>query len=60
VPTQPVEAGVEALMKTVAEEEKEHGIEVHIFDPENVISEGNTQGEKDPMETMEKVIDMLK
>lgn len=53
-------AGVEALMKTVAEEEKEHGIEVHLFDPENVISEGNPQGAKDPMEMMGKVIDMLK
>ena len=53
-------AAVEALMKTVAEEEKEHGIEVHLFDPGNVVSQGNPQGEKDPMETMGKIIDMIK
>ena len=52
-------AAVEALMKTVAEEEKEHGIEIHLFDPENVISEGNPQGEKDPMEVMDKLVAML-
>lgn len=52
-------AGVEALMKTVAEEEKENGIEVHLFDPENVISEGNPEGEKDPMEVMGKLVEML-
>ncbi len=51
-------AGVEALMKTVAEEEKKHGIEVHLFDPQNVISEGNPQGEKDPMEVVGKVVEM--
>lgn len=53
-------AGVEALMKTVAEEEKENGIEVHLFDPENVISEGNPEGEKDPMEVVGKVVEMAK
>lgn len=53
-------AGVEALMKTVAEEEKEHGIEVHLFDPENVVSEGNPQGEKDPMEMMGEIREIIK
>lgn len=53
-------AAVEALMKTVAEEEKENGIEVHLFDPQNVISEGNPQGEKDPMEVAGEVIAMTK
>ncbi len=52
-------AAVEALMKTIAEEEKESGIEMHLFDPENVISEGNPQGEKDPMEVMGKLVAML-
>lgn len=51
-------AGVEALMKTVAEEEKKNGIEVHLFDPENVVSEGNPDGEKDPMEVVGKVVEM--
>lgn len=53
-------AAVEAFIKTVGEEEKEHGIEVHLFDPQNVISEGNPQGEKDPMEVMGDVINMIK
>lgn len=52
-------AGVEALMKTVAEEEKKNGIEVHLFDPENVVSEGNPDGEKDPMEVVGKVVEMV-
>lgn len=49
-------AAVEALMKTVAEEEKENGIGVHLFDPKNVISEGNPQGEKDPSEVVGEVV----
>lgn len=53
-------AAVEALMKTVAEEEKEHGIKVHLFDPENVVSEGNPEGEKDPMELMGKFLELVK
>ena len=53
-------SGVEALMKTVAEEEKENGIEVHLFDPQNVISEGNPGGEKDPMEVMDGLLALVK
>lgn len=53
-------AGVEALMKTVAEEEKQHGIEVHLFDPGNVLSEGNPQGAQDPMEVIDQLIGMAK
>lgn len=53
-------AAVEALMKTVAEEEKENGIQVNLFDPENVISEGNPQGEKDPLEMMGKLLEMVR
>ncbi len=53
-------AGVESLMKTVAEEEKEHGITVELFDPQNVVSEANPEGEKDPMEVVGGLIDMLK
>lgn len=53
-------AGVESLMKTIAEEEKENGIEVHIFDPQNVISEANPQGEKDPMEVVGPLVNIVK
>ena len=52
-------AAVEALMKTIAEEEKENGIAIHLFDPENVISEGNPHGEKDAMEVMGKLVALL-
>lgn len=52
-------AGVEAFMKTVAEEEKDNGIQVHLFDPENVISEANPQGEADPMEKMDKIVKLI-
>lgn len=51
-------AGVDALMKTVAVEEKDNGIEVHLFDPGNVFSEASPQG-KDPMEVMDGVIELL-
>ena len=53
-------AGVEAFVKTVAEEEKDHGISVQLFGPVNVVSEGNPQGEKDPMEMMGTFKDLLK
>lgn len=53
-------AGVEALMKTVVDEEKENGIEVHLFDPGNVISEGNPDGGQNPMEVMDQFISLLK
>lgn len=51
-------AGVEALMKTVAAEEKENGIQVNLFDPINVISEGNPNGEKDPAEIVAAIIEL--
>ncbi len=53
-------AGVEALMKTIAEEEKDNGIELHLFDPKNVISEANPQGEKEPIEVVGTLIEMVK
>lgn len=53
-------AGVEALMKTVAEEEKENGIKVHFFDPGNIKTEGNPHGAQDPMEVTDKVVQMAK
>ena len=51
-------AGVEALMKTVAAEEKDNGIQVNLFDPINVISEGNPNGEKDPVEIVATLIEL--
>ncbi len=51
-------AGVEALMKTVAAEEKDNGIQVNLFDPINVISEGNPNGEKDPAEIVATLIEL--
>lgn len=53
-------AGVESLMKTIAEEEKDNGIEVHLFDPQNVISEANPQGEKNPAEVVGSLIEIVK
>lgn len=50
-------AAVEALMKTIAVEEKDNGIQVNLFDPINVISEGNPQGEKDPMEIVASLVE---
>lgn len=51
-------AGVEALMKTVAAEEKDNGIQVNLFDPINVISEGNPNGEKEPAEIVASLIEL--
>lgn len=50
-------AAVEALMKTIAVEEKDNGIQVNLFDPINVISEGNPQGEKDPSEIVASLVE---
>lgn len=51
-------AAVEALMKTVAAEEKPNGIEVHFFDPGNVVSEANPHGTQEPQEVVAPLIDM--
>ncbi|WP_233879179.1 SDR family NAD(P)-dependent oxidoreductase [Virgibacillus halodenitrificans] len=51
-------AGVEALMKTVAEEEKDNGIQVNLFDPLNVVSEGNPNGEYEPAEIVDVLVDL--
>lgn len=51
-------AAVEALMKTLAVEEKDNGIQVNLFDPINVISEGNPNGEKDPAEIVATLIEL--
>ncbi|MGK4045015.1 SDR family oxidoreductase [Heyndrickxia oleronia] len=41
-------AGLEGLMRTVAMEEKNHGILVNMFDPGNLKTEQNPYGEGDP------------
>lgn len=51
-------AAVEALMKTVAEEEKDNGIQVNLFDPLNAVSEGNPQGQYEPMDIVDVLIDL--
>lgn len=51
-------AAAEALMKTVAEEEKENGVQVNMFDPLNAKSEGNPQGQYEPSEIVDVVVDL--
>lgn len=51
-------AAVEALMKTVAEEEKDTGIQVNLFDPLNAVSEGNPQGQYEPLDIVDVLIDL--
>lgn len=51
-------AAVEALMKTVAEEEKDSGIQVNLFDPLNAVSEGNPQGQYEPLDIVHELVDL--
>lgn len=51
-------AAVEALMKSVAEEEKDNGIQVNLFDPLNAVSEGNPQGQYEPLDIVNVLIDL--
>lgn len=51
-------AASEVLMKTLAVEEKENGVQVNLFDPINVASEGNPQGAHDPMEIAKGVVEL--
>ncbi len=53
-------AALESFMKVLGEEEKEHGIRTHLFDPVNVISEAKPQGGQDPMEIMDKIVGLVK
>lgn len=52
-------AASEVLMKTLAVEEKENGVQVNLFDPINVATEGNPQGEHDPKTIAKAVIELL-
>lgn len=51
-------AAVEALMKTVAVEEKDNNIQVNLFDPLNAMSEGNPDGEHDPLDLVGVLVDL--
>ncbi|WP_156645627.1 SDR family NAD(P)-dependent oxidoreductase [Lentibacillus sp. JNUCC-1] len=51
-------AAAEKMMKTVAEEEKDTGVQVNMFDPLNAISEGNPQGQYDPMDIVGVLVDL--
>lgn len=51
-------AAVEALMKTIATEEKDHGIQVNLFDPVNIISESNPGGATDPADIVTVLIEL--
>lgn len=48
-------AAAEALMKTVAVEEKDNNVQVTLFDPINVVSEGNPEGQYDAMDVAKAV-----
>lgn len=51
-------AAAEALMKTVAVEEKENNVHVTLFDPINVVSEGNPDGQYAAMDVAQAVADL--
>lgn len=48
----------EALMKTVAVEEKDNNVQVNMFDPLNAASEGNPDGEHDPSNLVGVLVDL--
>ncbi|WP_042479377.1 SDR family NAD(P)-dependent oxidoreductase [Bacillus ndiopicus] len=49
-------AGLEGLMRTVALEEKQHGILVNMFDPGNLKTEQNPYGEGDPATVVDGIV----
>ncbi len=51
-------AGLEALMRTVAIEEKKHGILVNMFDPGNLKTEQNPYGEGDPSTVVDGIVSL--
>ena len=51
-------AAAEALMKKVAVEEEANGVQVTLFDPINVVSEGNPQGEHAAMDVAKSVAEL--
>lgn len=52
-------AAVEALMKSVAGEEKSNNIQVNLFDPLNASTEANPDGEHDPMDIVGVLVDLV-
>lgn len=51
-------AANEALIKTIAVEEEENNVQVNMFDPLNAISEGNPDGEHDPIDLVGVLVDL--
>ncbi|MWV43924.1 SDR family NAD(P)-dependent oxidoreductase [Paenibacillus sp. HJL G12] len=51
-------AGLEGLMRTVADEEKDSGILVNMFDPGNLKTEQNPYGEGDPASVVDTIADL--
>ncbi|RWR04384.1 SDR family oxidoreductase [Siminovitchia fortis] len=49
-------AGLEGLMRTVAIEEKKHGILVNMYDPGNLKTEQNPYGEGDPATVVDGIV----
>lgn len=53
-----MKAAAEMFIRTVAEEEKETGVQVNMYDPLNAISEGNPDGAHDPMDIVDVLVDL--
>ena len=51
-------AAAEKLMKTVAVEEEKNNVQVNMFDPLNAKSEGNPDGELEPMDIVGVLVDL--
>lgn len=51
-------AANEALIKTIAVEEEENNVQVNMFDPLNAKSEGNPDGEHDPIDIVGVLVDL--
>lgn len=51
-------AAAEKLMNTVAVEEEKNNVQVNMFDPLNAVSEGNPDGEHEPMDIVGVLVDL--
>lgn len=51
-------AAAEVLMKTLAVEEKKNNIQVNLFDPLNARTEGNPDGEHEPIDIVGVLVDL--
>ncbi|GAA0431151.1 hypothetical protein GCM10008983_04570 [Lentibacillus halophilus] len=53
-------AAAEALIQTVAEEEKANGIQVELLDPGSVATDANPSGKNDSMDVAARLVNMVK